>query len=293
MRILVADDDPVSRQALEALLANWGYDVTTVADGESACGILEDVAAPRLAILDWTMPGLDGAEVCRALRCHAREPYIYILLTAPDAQLDVVRGLEAGVDDYLTKPFDPQELKARLRAGRRALALLDSLLSARDALRYQSAEDPLTGLVSRPEALSCLSREIARSARRGSPLAVALSDLDEFELLNRTYGYPAGDAVLSEAARRIRSSTRPHDVVRRYGTHRFIIVLSDCDQGSARKYAQRFHQTIHGPFTDFVEERLRLTASVGLATADGSRFQNGDTSQQAGSLVRAADAALR
>jgi DNA-binding response OmpR family regulator len=118
MRILVADDDPVSRQALEGLLANWGYDATTVADGESACGILVDVAAPRLAILDWTMPGLDGAEVCRALRGYAREPYIYILLTAPDAKLDVVRGLEAGADDYLTKPFDPQELKARLRAGR-------------------------------------------------------------------------------------------------------------------------------------------------------------------------------
>jgi diguanylate cyclase (GGDEF)-like protein len=294
VKILVADDDPVSRRALEGQLAKWGCEFTTASDGESAWRVLQDIEAPRLAILDWTMPGLDGLEICRRLRQDAREPYTYILLlTAHDDKQDVVQGLEAGADDYLTKPFDAGELKARLRVGRRTLAILDSLLSARDALRYQGGVDPLTGLMTRSAAVEALCREIARGARRRSSLAVILADLDEFDLLNRAYGNLAGDAVLRETACRLRSRTRVFDVMGRYESHQFITVLCDCDLEASRKCAERFHQTVSAPFTGFAEGRIQLTATLGLAAAGGSLFPDGDASQQAGSLLCAAEAALR
>lgn len=294
MKILVADDDPVSRRALEALLGKWDYQVTAASDGESAWRILQANDAPRLAVLDWTMPVLDGLEVCRRVRQRAREPYTYILLlTARDSKEDVVEGLEAGADDYLTKPFDRQELKARLRVGRRSLALLDSLLGARDALRYQAAVDPLTGLASRAAALDALCREIAHGARRGSPLALVLADLDELDGVCRRYGDLTGDTVLRETARRVKSVTRTYDVLGRYGRQQFIMILPECDLEAGRKVAERFHQTVNAPFTDFFEGHIQLTASLGLASAEGSHLQEGDAAQQADSLLRAADAALR
>src|SRR5436309_2587820 len=241
MNILVADDDAASRRALEVTLRKWDYEVTTAADGEQAWEILQAAEAPRLAILDWMMPGMDGVEVCRRLRRRSREPYSYILLlTARDDMQDVVQGLDSGADDYLTKPFDPEELRARLRTGRRLLALLGSLLSVRDALRYQAVVDPLTGLWSRAAALDGLRREIARAARHRAPLAVVLADLDGFERVNRTYGYLAGDAVLREAARRLRSAVRAYDIVGRYESEKFLACIPECNLAVAQELTEGF-----------------------------------------------------
>ena len=128
MRILIAEDDPVSRRMLEATLHRWGHDVIHVADGDAAWSKLQDPGAPRLAILDWMMPGLDGVEICRKVRemSPARPPYL-ILLTARGRKPDIVAGLEAGADDYVTKPFDREELRARVQAGARILELQDAL----------------------------------------------------------------------------------------------------------------------------------------------------------------------
>ena len=293
MKILVADDDAASRRALEVTLRKWDYEVTTAADGEQAWEILQAAEAPRLAILDWMMPGMDGVEVCRRLRRQSREPYSYILLlTARDDMQDVVQGLDSGADDYLTKPFDPEELRARLRTGRRLLALLGSLLSARDALRYQAVVDPLTGLWSRAAALDGLRREIARDARRRAPLAVILADLDGFERVNHTYGYLAGDAVLREAARRLRSAVRAYDIVGRYESEKFLACIPECNLAEAQELTERFHRVVSAPLVDVAEVRLQVTASLGLAVVESRDFADANPTAHAHSLVRAADAAL-
>ena len=146
MKVLIAEDDSISRRMLEAFLVKWGYEVMVATEGEEAWGILQGNDAPRLAILDWMMPGRDGIDICRSLRQRKGRAYIYIiLLTARGQKEDIVEGLEAGADDYVTKPFDPYELRARLRAGRRIVELQEQLLQAREALRDQASRDPLTG----------------------------------------------------------------------------------------------------------------------------------------------------
>src|ERR1700686_1845230 len=146
MRILIADDESVSRRMLQVLLGKWGYDVVTAEDGDAAWENLKSPDAPRMALLDRMMPGQNGVDVCRALRKQRPEPYTYILLlTAKDAKESVVEGLESG-DDYLTKPFNPQELKARIRVGLRLLELEDNLVQARETMRFKAMHDALTGV---------------------------------------------------------------------------------------------------------------------------------------------------
>src|SRR3954466_7629980 len=144
--VLIADDDPVSRRLLQVSLNNAGYKVSTANNGDEALRILGAEECPRLAVLDWMMPSVDGVEVCRIVRQSAREPYVYIiLLTAKGHQTEIIQGLESGADDYITKPFDLQELKARLRAGKRILQLQEQVVKAREQLRVQATFDSLTG----------------------------------------------------------------------------------------------------------------------------------------------------
>ena len=146
MKVLIADDDSVSRHMLQRLLAKWGYEVIVAEDGNAAWIHLQSHDAPRMALLDWMMPGKNGVEVCRELRKHRSEPYTYLLLlTAKDTKESVVEGLESGADDYLTKPFHPQELRARMRVGLRLLELEDNLVQAREAMRFKATHDTLTG----------------------------------------------------------------------------------------------------------------------------------------------------
>ena len=204
MKILVAEDDPTSRRLLEALLAKWEFEVISVSQGEAAWEILRQKDAPRMAILDWMMPGMDGVEVCRQVRKRGEAPHIYIIfLTAKGQKSEIVEGLEAGADDYLSKPFDSYELHARLRAGRRMVEMQDQLLAARDALQEEVIHDSVTGLLNRPGALSVLERELARADRMNSTVAVAMIDIDRFKTINDTYGHMAGDAVLREVLRRL------------------------------------------------------------------------------------------
>ncbi len=135
---------------LRTMLSKWGYDGIVVRDGQEAWQVLRSPDAPRLAILDWMMPGMDGVEVCRRVRAELREPYIYILLlTARTEAQDLVEGVDAGADDYLTKPFNAHELRVRLRAGRRIIDLQEQLMLTREALRDQATHDGLTGLLNR------------------------------------------------------------------------------------------------------------------------------------------------
>lgn len=168
------------------------------------------------------MPGLDGPGVCRSDRKRKDQSYVYmILLTSKEKKEDVVAGLESGADDYLTKPFDPEELKARLRTGMRILDLEDRLIEAREEMRFQATHDSLTSLWNRGVIMELLGRELARSRREAKCTAILLGDLDHFKHINDTYGHLAGDEVLRETARRLVSSVRSYDFVGRLAAKNF------------------------------------------------------------------------
>ena len=181
MRILVADDDPVSLRIMERTLERIGYEVITVVNGREAVLHLSKPDGPRMALVDWMMPELDGPGVCREVRARPHESYVYImLLTAKQMTEDVVKGLEAGADDYLTKPFHPGELKARLHTGRRILELEDKLVEAREEMRYKATHDSLTSLWDRGSIFALLKNEMSRSARESHPVSVMICDIDHF-----------------------------------------------------------------------------------------------------------------
>jgi two-component system cell cycle response regulator len=287
MKILAAEDNLVCQSMLRTMLTKWGYDVTIARDGVEAWQALQSQDSPRLAILDWMMPGMDGLEVCRRVRAANREPYIYILLlTARTESQDLVAGMDAGADDYVTKPFNAHELRVRLRAGRRILELQEELLQAREALREQATHDSLTGLLNRASILETLHNELSRSRRESQPVSLLMVDLDRFKLVNDTYGHLAGDAVLREAARRMKSAVRRYDAIGRYGGEEFLIVLPGCEAEAGCVQAERVRQAVAaGPFTAGAQS-LTATCSIGVACRTHPSLSDTD------SLVRDADMAL-
>ncbi len=287
MRILIADDESLSRRMLQALLLKWGFDVLTAEDGAAAWEYLKAPDAPRIALLDWMMPGRNGVDVCRALRKLRPEPYTYLLLlTAKDAKESVVEGLESGADDYLTKPFNPQELRARLRVGSRLLELEDRLVQARESMRFKATHDILTGLWNRGAILETLERETWRSRREGAALGVLIADLDHFKSVNDKYGHLAGDTVLREVTRRMQSDVRPYDAVGRYGGEEFLIVLPGCSGVQTRDKAERLREAILREPVATPAGVLTLTISIGgVSTADWPR----DSANQ---ILQMADSAL-
>jgi two-component system, cell cycle response regulator len=270
MKILIADDEPVSRRVLQGLLAKWGYDVVSVEDGSAAWEYLKRPDAPRMALLDWMMPGLNGVDVCRVMRRQRPDPYTYILLlTTKDAKENIVEGLESGADDYLTKPFNPQELKARIRVGMRLLELEDNLVEAREAMRFKATHDTLTEVWNRGAILETLDREITRSRREGPSLGVLIADFDSFKSVNDTYGHLTGDAVLREATRRMQSEVRPYDAVGRYGGEEFLILLPGCGSAETAEKAERLRQVIVERPIETRSGSLNVTISIGaVATGD-------------------------
>jgi two-component system cell cycle response regulator len=264
MKILIADDEPVSRRMLQALLVKWGYEVVAVEDGDAAWEKMKSPDAPRMALLDWMMPGQNGVDVCRALRNQRPEPYTYmLLLTAKDAKESVVEGLESGADDYLTKPFNPQELKARIRVGLRLLDLEDNLVQAREVMRFKATHDTLTGVWNRGAILETLEKEIWRSRREGQSLGVLIADLDHFKSVNDTYGHLAGDAVLKEISKRMQADVRPYDSVGRYGGEEFLVLFPGCNTTAAHDAAERLRKSIcRGP-VETPAGTLEVTMSIG------------------------------
>jgi two-component system, cell cycle response regulator len=284
VRILIADDDALSRGVLEATLRRLGHETVVVTNGTDALDELLRPHGPRLAILDWMMPGPDGLAVCRAVRERVG-PYVYVvLLTARDRHEDMIAALDADVDDFLTKPLDPGELQARLRSGQRLLALQENLLQAQEALRYQATHDDLTGLWNRAMVRDHLTIELSRAKREGKPLAVALADLDHFKKVNDTLGHSAGDAILREAAARIRGALRAYDSLGRYGGEEFLIVLPNCDADAAVVVAERARDCVATPMHVGAVD-VPLSISVGVASTTTA-------AEDPDSLIQAADDAL-
>ena len=266
MRILIAEDDMLSRMMLEKSLERAGYDVIAVTNGTRALAALDCDDPPRLALLDWVMPEKDGAQICREVRARRDRAYTYlILLSSKESKQDIVQGLEAGADDYLTKPYDEEELKARLRAGERILELEDHLVEARENMRFQATHDPLTSLWNRGVIEEFLSREIHRSRRENTCTVVILCDVDHFKRVNDQFGHNIGDDVLREVARRLQRSVRSYDMVGRFGGEEFLVILNKCDPNSALARAENLRGVIaKRPFQTRTEP-LDITVSVGLA----------------------------
>ena len=269
--ILIAEDDPMFRRILKSWLETWGYQVTVAEDGEQAWNILQQETQPELLILDWVMPGVDGAELCSRIRNRKEIAYQYILLvTARDNTEDVVTGLEAGADDYLTKPFERSELRARLRVGKRILTLQDGLIRAREELRFQATHDALTGIWNRGALLDLLQREIERASRSQGSTGVLMLDLDHFKQVNDTYGHLVGDEVLREVSRRVIEVIRSYDFVGRHGGEEFLVVLPGCDRTQALQSAERIRSAVAAQPVLADGFKIPVTISVGATSATSS-----------------------
>lgn len=265
MRILIADDELMSRRLLEKTMQRAGYEVTAVENGQLAAVELCKPEGPRLALLDWIMPELDGPGVCREVRKRKDHSYVYmILLTSKEKKEDVVAGLESGADDYLTKPFDPEELKARLRTGKRILDLEDRLIEAREEMRFQATHDALTSLWNRGVVMELLGRELTRARRENKCTAILLGDLDHFKNVNDTYGHLAGDEVLKETARRLVSSVRSYDFVGRFGGEEFLVTLNNCEPAFGLARAEKIRKTIADRPVETSAGAVSVSMSFGL-----------------------------
>lgn len=285
--VLIAEDDPIFRRILQSWLKKWNYRVTAVENGLDAWSVLQEKDSPQMVILDWMMPGMDGIELCRRVRGLKVTPYHYVLLlTAKDDKNDVVTGLDAGADDYLTKPFDVDELRARVRAGKRILELQDALLRAQDALHFEAAHDRLTGIWNRGAILDLLIREVERRHRSHEPLGLIMVDVDHFKKINDKHGHLVGDEVLRQVALRLAAVLRSYDSVGRYGGEEFLILLPGCHASDLVASAERLRQCISNLPIETGAGQIPVTLSLGVSSVDGHESPDCET------FLRAADAAL-
>lgn len=272
MRILIAEDDVTSRLILENMLTKWGYDVVSATDGNDAWKKLQEEDSPKLVILDWMMPGIEGIEICRKIRENSKseDQYTYVtLLTAKESKENIVTGMDAGADDYITKPFDMHELRVRVRAGQRIVQLQSELLEAKKDMEIQSRTDPLTGVLNRRAILSQIENELSRAKRDNAHISISMLDLDHFKKINDTFGHLAGDAVLRESMNRVEETIRTYDAVGRFGGEEFIVVLPGAKEADAFIIADRIRMKINEKNANIDGVSIPFTISQGLATCNG------------------------
>ena len=263
--ILIAEDDPVSRMLLEKTLVKAGYEVATVTNGREALESFSEKFFP-IVLTDWMMPEMDGLQLCRAIRKNISTGYVFIfILTARDSINNMVAGLEAGADDYLTKPINRPELMARLKTATRVLELEKSLKDANEEITILAITDTLTGCYNRTFMDEHLPKEIKRAIRYKHPISLIMLDIDHFKQVNDTYGHQAGDEVLKELVRSINRSIR-YDVdwVARYGGEEFLVVFPETDFERAELLAERLRRDISQNTIRFKEKEIRITASFGV-----------------------------
>jgi len=243
MRILVAEDDVGSRRLVKVRLVAAGHEVVDVADGQSAWELFQREFF-QIVITDWMMPKLDGPSLIQKIRASNRENYTYIiLLTAIDDKPKVVMGLEAGADEYLTKPFDAKELVARVASGERIIRLEEQLIKARQQMETLAMQDSLTGLLNRRAIEEHAHTELSLAKRKGQPLSVILLDIDHFKDINDKYGHPTGDNVLRQLAETLPKNLRQYDRIGRWGGEEFIVILPDTEITKAMAVAERMRTT--------------------------------------------------
>ncbi len=282
MKVLVAEDDPVTRRLLEAHLNEWQYEVLLACDGRQAWDVLCSPEPPNLVISDWMMPYVNGLELCQEVRKMDKHTYVYfIILTTKSSKKDVILALEAGADDYLVKPFDKKELQCRIKIGERILGLEQRILE-------MASTDFLTGVLNRRAFIERMDKEICRSIREDKHLSLILADIDSFKTINDHYGHHAGDLVLQKFTEKLSELLRPYDFIGRYGGEEFLVCLAGVDEGQARHIAERMRKKIE-QLTIIVPEgsdALKITASFGVVS------RSTGTEASLNSMTRGADDAM-
>jgi two-component system, cell cycle response regulator len=287
MRILISESDPVSRRLLKAVLTSWDHEVIVAEDGTEAMATLRGANPPKLAILDWMTPGMSALEICRQLRKLQKEDYVYVIvLTQQDNSADILECTIAGADDYVTKPFKPGELEARIFAASRIVDLQEKFIEAQQTLTQQATHDCLTGMWNRSGILNILDKELHRARRDHTSVAVMLGDLDGFKSVNDSYGHKVGDYVLKEVARRMTAAMRPYDCFGRYGGEEFLVVVPHCDITFATEVAERIRRRICAEPIVCDDLEIQTTMSIGVTSVCGV------DPDQAETIIQAADAAL-
>ena len=273
MQIAIVDDNPMARQILRTSLVRCGNNVIEFNDGLAAWNYLNNEAMIRFIITDWMMPGMDGIELIRRIRAANFPGYIYIIiLTSKEDKDDLVKGLEAGADDYLVKPFNFNELKARVSIGLRILNLETDLKQASSLMEVMALHDSLTGLYNRRAIYQHLDAELNRAIRENRPLSLVMLDIDHFKNINDRYGHLAGDQVLNQVAKVAQQTVRSYDWVGRWGGDEFLIILPGAASSYAAKISERILAhlaAIHEPMSDGSE--LSFTASIGIYTYLGGK----------------------
>jgi diguanylate cyclase (GGDEF)-like protein len=285
-KILIAEDDLVTARILQKHLSNWGYSVFLEKNGEAAWTTL-DKENIQIAILDWMMPRLNGLQLCQKIRAHKSEPYTYlILLTARTSTEDIVKGLNAGADDYITKPVEPAELQARLSTGNRIIELENRNRRLQKKLEKMAREDSLTGFLNKKNIYDRLEEELSRGLREQQPVGAVLLDIDKFKYINDTYGHHIGDQVILEIATRIRQNIRRHDQVGRYGGDEILVLLWNAGSDSLRIITERLCSCVSSQPLPTDAGPLEVSVSVGGAS---SQYHLNITAK---SLIKLSDQAL-
>jgi diguanylate cyclase (GGDEF)-like protein len=293
VRALIADDDRTTTAIVAKALRGWGLDVDVAYDGATAWQQLNAIEPPAIAVIDWTMPELDGPELCRRIRATSRLSATYVLLlTARDRRADLIEGLDAGADDYMTKPVNLDELRARIHVARRVASLQQDLSRrvadlgrAHDRLQEMASTDALTHVYSRRWWFDMAGTEFARSRRYGGGLSVLLVDLDHFKRVNDRFGHDTGDAVLRAFADLLRRECRQSDIIGRIGGEEFALALPETSLADAQTVASRLTEGCRALTLPAGDESIHWSCSIGIADV---RDEDGDID----AVLRRADTAL-
>jgi|HubBroStandDraft_6_1064221.scaffolds.fasta_scaffold37445_3 diguanylate cyclase (GGDEF)-like protein len=285
-KVLIADDSRVYRKLVEHSLADEGYALLFAETGREAMALFSE-HQPSIVITDWMMPDLSGIELCEHIRKQSRQPYTYLIILTGNTEKDnLVAGLAAGADDYLTKPFHRGELLARVGVGRRIIELHRELEAKNLLLEELALTDPLTGLPNRRAIDDWANRQLSGAQRYGFSFLVVLADLDHFKAVNDTYGHEAGDSVLRKFSEILKANSRRSDMCGRIGGEEFLLILTHTTQENAKGVIERIRRQLETTKFDFGGGSLTVTASFGLAGFEGA--QPADFNR----LVIQADAAL-
>ena len=286
LEVLIAEDDPVSRRILEKNIKDWGYEVIIADNGQDAWKALQKEEI-RMAIFDWMMPKIDGLQLCQKVRLQKKDTYTYIiLLTSRDQQEDIVEGLSSGADDYIVKPFNTLELKARLQTGKRIIDLQNQLLQSKKQLEQLATRDSLTKLWNRASIIKHLEDELNRGSREKKPVGSILVDIDYFKKINDTYGHYIGDEVLVEVASRMRKHIRSYDKIGRYGGDELLVVLPNCGLPVVKEIGERIREVV---CTKKIKTEI---GPIGVTLSLGGISSEEQSTISAEGLIKASDHAL-
>lgn len=288
MKILVAEDEDFSRTLLERTLDSWGYDVVSVEDGHDALRCLLDPAGPRLAVLDWNLPTLDGLEICRRVRSTADLPLRYLLmLTARDRHEDVMQALDTGADAYMTKPWHLTHLQTRLNVGRRLVLVHQKLEASNLALARLSRSDPATGLLNRNTLQIRLSEELERGQRRQEPVGVFLGHINGLDDMQRVHGKAKRDELVQNLAKKLRGSFRSYDLMGLWDAQQICIAIPGEEEHVIGEGMLRFKNLMGQISKKYRSQGIELSCHVvGVFVAEGKTASAQVVFQQLGKQLQ-------